>query len=102
MACLSPEDERAVLAGEGDTEAIDLRVADERVGQLRMRARGAPPEGALVRMVGTLIAQEVDRARAPERASEAAVGGLPVRPARRARSPTARTSWLARRSSAAT
>ena len=30
VACLSPEDERAVLAGEGGTEAIDLRVADER------------------------------------------------------------------------
>ena len=73
VACLSPEDERAVLAGEGDTETIELRVADERVGQLRMRARGAPPEGALLRMVGTLIAQEVDRSRAPERASEAAV-----------------------------
>ena len=73
VACLSPEDERAVLAGEGNTETIDLRVADERVGQLRMRSRGAPPEGALVRMVGTLIAQEVDRSRAPERASAAAV-----------------------------
>ena len=35
VACPSPEDERAVLAGEGATETIDLRVADERVGQLR-------------------------------------------------------------------
>ena len=43
VACQSPEDERAVLAGEGGTEALDLRVADERVGQLRLRARGAPP-----------------------------------------------------------
>ena len=74
VACLSPEDERAVLAGEGATERLDLRVADEPVGQLRLRPRGAPAEGALLRMVATLIAQEVDRARGPERASEAAVG----------------------------
>ena len=73
VACLSPEDERAVLAGEGGTETLDLRVADESVGQLRLRTRGAPPEAALMRMVGTLIAQEVDRSRAPERASAAAV-----------------------------
>ena len=75
VACLSPEDERAVLAGEGRTEATDLRVADARVGRLSLRARGAPPDVALMRMVTTLIAQEVERARAPERASEAAMAG---------------------------
>ncbi len=74
VACLSPEDERAVLAGEGDADVLDLRVADASVGQLRLRSRGTPPEAALLRIVSTLIAQEVDRARAPERASEAAVG----------------------------
>ena len=74
VACQSPEDERAVLAGEGDTEVVDLRVADERAGQLRLRPRGTPPPAALLRIVSTLIGQEVDRARAPERASEAAVG----------------------------
>ena len=74
VACRSPEDERAVLAGEGQTEAMELRVADEAVGQLRLRPRGPLPESALLRIVTTLIAQEVDRARAPERASEAAVG----------------------------
>jgi sugar diacid utilization regulator len=74
VACQSPEDERAVLRGEGATEALDLRVADEAVGQLRMRPRGAPPDAALLRIVTTLIAQEVERSRGPERASEAAVG----------------------------
>jgi len=74
VACLSPEDERAVLAGEGAVDVSELRVADERIGQLRLRARGAPPQKALLRMVTTLIASEVDRARGPERASEAAVG----------------------------
>ena len=73
-ACLSPEDERAVLAGEMGSEALELRVADLVVGELRLRARGTPPAAALLRMVGTLIGLEVDRSRAPERASEAAVG----------------------------
>ena len=62
-----------MLAGEGATEAIALRVADARVGELRLRPRAAPPAPVLLRMVTTLIGQEVDRARAPERASEAAV-----------------------------
>ena len=74
VACASPEDERAVLAGEGDTDTVDLRVADAEVGRLRFRPRGAPPDPALLRMVANLIGYEVERARAPERASEAAVG----------------------------
>ncbi len=73
VACQSPEDERAVLALEGATEVAALRVADEVVGELRMRPRAAPAAPVLLRMVTTLIAQEVDRAQAPERASEAAV-----------------------------
>jgi sugar diacid utilization regulator len=73
VACRSPEDERAVLSGEGSTEISPLRVADESVGELRIAPRGAPPAAVLLRMVTTLIAQEVDRAQAPERASEAAV-----------------------------
>jgi len=73
-ACLSPEDKRAVLAGEGGSERFDLRVADQPSGELRFRARGAPPAAAMLRMVGTLIALEADRVRAPARESEAAVG----------------------------
>ena len=76
VACLSSEDERAVLAGEGGTEVLDLRVADERVGALRLRARGGPAEAALMRIVTTLIGLEVERARGPERASEAATTGF--------------------------
>jgi sugar diacid utilization regulator len=74
VACASPEDERAVMAGEGSSETVELKVAEAAVGQLRFRARGEPPPRALLRMVATLIGLEVDRARAPERASEAAVG----------------------------
>lgn len=73
VACQSPEDERAVLAGEGATEITKLRVADESVGRLHIRPRSAPPAAVLLRMVTTLIGQEVDRTRAPDRASEAAV-----------------------------
>ncbi len=73
VACQSPEDERAVLAGEGSAEVSPLRVADTAVGEMRWRPRGAPPAPVLLRMVATLIGQEVERAQAPERASEAAV-----------------------------
>ncbi|MGE5636058.1 MAG: PucR family transcriptional regulator [Nocardioidaceae bacterium] len=72
-ACASTEDERAVLAGEGGTEAIELRVADAVVGRLRHRPQGAPPPSALLRMVANLIAYEVERCTAPARATEAAV-----------------------------
>jgi sugar diacid utilization regulator len=74
VACESSEDERAVMAGEGGTEAVELLVAEAVVGQLRFRARGEPPPAALLRLVANLIALELDRAKAPERASEEAVG----------------------------
>jgi hypothetical protein len=75
VACQSSEDERAVIAGEQGSGAVDLRVADVAVGQLRLRAWDEDgPEPALLRMVTTLIGLEVDRARAPGRATEAAVG----------------------------
>ena len=75
VACASPEDERAVMAGEAGTETVELRVADAEVGRLRYRPRGEePPPGALLRLVGNLIGLELERSRAPERATEAAVG----------------------------
>ena len=74
VACSSPEDERAVMAGEGDAERVELLVSDSVVGELRYRPRGEPPPAALLRLVGNLIALEIDREKAPERASEAAVG----------------------------
>jgi PucR family transcriptional regulator, purine catabolism regulatory protein len=73
VACASPADERAVLA---EGQVLELRVADATVGELRYRARGDLPPPAMVRMVGTLIGLEVERARVPERASEAAVAGF--------------------------
>jgi sugar diacid utilization regulator len=76
VAAQSPDDERAVLSGAPGREVLPLRVADAAVGELRFRPRGDPPPPALVRMVGTLIALEVERSRAPERASEAAVASF--------------------------
>ena len=74
VACASPEDERAVMAGEAGTETVALRVAEAEVGSLRYRPRGEQPPGALLRLVANLIGLELERSRAPERASEAAVG----------------------------
>jgi sugar diacid utilization regulator len=74
VACASPEDERAVMAGEAGTETVELRVAESEVGRLRYRPRGEQPPGALLRLVANLIGLELERSRAPERATEAAVG----------------------------
>jgi sugar diacid utilization regulator len=53
-------------------QTIDLRVAESAVGQLRLRARDRVPDPTLLRLVTALVASEVDRVRAPERASEQA------------------------------
>ncbi len=76
VACASPADERAVIAGTDGSERLDLRVADARVGEIRYRTRGTPPPAALMRMVTTLIALEVERSVRPDRASEAAAGSF--------------------------
>ncbi|MEJ7798335.1 MAG: hypothetical protein WKF42_07520, partial [Solirubrobacteraceae bacterium] len=60
VAARSPADERSLLDGAAGVETIELRVADASVGQLRMRAR-AEPGPALVRLVTTLVASEVER-----------------------------------------
>ncbi len=68
----SAEEEKLLASGSG-VETIELRVADAAVGELRWRARGGS-EGAPValRMVTTLLGLEVERARAPEWASDEA------------------------------
>jgi len=71
-AARSPADERSLLAGGAGVDTLDLRVADEPVGALRMRTR-SDPGAALLRLVTTLVASEVERVRAPERASEEAL-----------------------------
>lgn len=68
----SPADERSLMRDADDVITIELKVADAGVGQLRMRLREHDPNPALLSLVTTLIASEVERVRAPERASEEA------------------------------
>jgi sugar diacid utilization regulator len=72
VAARSPADERSLVRDGDDVMTIELKVADAPVGTLRMRSRGAAPDGSLLRLVTTLIASEMERTRAPERASEQA------------------------------
>jgi sugar diacid utilization regulator len=77
VAAASPEDERRLLAGEGGTQTHELRVAEKAVGMLRVRARktdGTDP--MTLRMVTTLIALEVERTLAPERADQQVASGF--------------------------
>ena len=55
--------------------AVELRVADAAVGELRYRAT-APPDPAIARMVTTLLALELERSRAPEWESEEVAGAF--------------------------
>ena len=72
VAARSPVEEQALLAGGEGIESIDLRLADEEVGVLRVRARSTL-RTSLLGLITTLIASEVERIRAPERASAVAV-----------------------------
>lgn len=76
VAARSSAEERALLSGAEGVERVELRVADAPVGHLRLRAREAPPDPALLRLVTTLIASEVERVRGPERASEEAAAAF--------------------------
>jgi sugar diacid utilization regulator len=69
VAARSPADEKSLLSASDGVETIELRVADAPVGLMRMRAR-SDPSPALLRLLTTLIASEVERVRAPERESE--------------------------------
>jgi sugar diacid utilization regulator len=72
VAARSPADERSLMRNGEDVATIELKVAESTVGTLRMRVRDQAPDGAVLRLVSTLIASEVERVRAPERASEEA------------------------------
>jgi sugar diacid utilization regulator len=72
VAARSPADERSLMRDADDVTTVELKVADAPVGQLRMRTRERTPDSAVLRLVTTLIASEVERVRAPERASEEA------------------------------
>jgi sugar diacid utilization regulator len=82
VAARSPAEERALLSQGKGVSSTPLRVGDTVVGTLHMRATGAAGEDAelesgepseqMKRLLVTMIASEVERVRAPERASELA------------------------------
>src|SRR5690242_589148 len=76
VAARSPADERSLMRDSEDVTTIELKVADASVGSLRMRSRERGPDAAVLRLVSTLIASEMERTRAPERASEEAATGF--------------------------
>ncbi len=69
VAARSPAEERALLAGGEGVSSIPLRVADAVVGALHLRTR-TEPSASMRRLLVTMIASEVERVRAPGRASE--------------------------------
>ncbi len=76
VAAATPAQERELLSKKDGVTCIDLRVSEAVVGQLRFRVRDDVPEPAVLRLVTTLLALEVERTRAPERAGEAAIGSF--------------------------
>ena len=71
-APLARRSQRSLMRDGDDVTTIELKVAESAVGELRMRCRDPEPDAALLRLVSTLIASEVERVRAPARASEEA------------------------------
>jgi sugar diacid utilization regulator len=69
VAARSSADERALLSEAAGVGTHELRVGDAVVGRLRVRGRNGEPPPSLLRVVITLIASEVERIRAPERAT---------------------------------
>jgi DNA-binding PucR family transcriptional regulator len=76
VAARSSADERALMSEAAGVDTHELRVGDAVVARLRVRGRSGEPRPALLRVVTTLIASEVERVRAPERATEAAQSGF--------------------------
>jgi len=73
VAAASPDEESKLLSGGDAVRTRELRVADDPVGELRWRPIGeAEPEAALLGMVTTMLALELERSRSPEWASEEA------------------------------
>ena len=75
VAGAARDQEEKLLSGGAGVVSVELRVADAPVGELRYRAKAAP-DPAIARMVSTLLALELERARSPEWASEEAAAGF--------------------------
>src|ERR687896_1079332 len=66
VAARSSSDERALMSDAPGVGTHELRVGDAVVGRLRLRGRSGEPSAALLRLLLTLVASEVERVRAPE------------------------------------
>lgn len=75
VAGASSDQEQKLLSGGDGVTAVELRVADSAVGELRYRAKAAP-DPAIARMVTTLLALELERSRSPEWESEEVAGAF--------------------------
>ncbi|HEY1689858.1 MAG TPA: helix-turn-helix domain-containing protein [Solirubrobacteraceae bacterium] len=73
VAARSPAEERSLLSQGDGVQSVPLRVADAVVGTLHLRLR-TEKGSSLLRLIVTMIASEVERVRAPERASESVAG----------------------------
>jgi len=71
VAARSPAEERSLLSGGEGVSSAPLRVADAVVGTLHIRAK-SEPSASMRRLLLTIIASEVERVRAPDRATETA------------------------------
>jgi hypothetical protein len=65
VAARSPAEEQSIVA---DGESVELKLGGEPVGELRLRARSAEVS-PLIGLVALVLAGEVERSRAPQRAS---------------------------------
>jgi DNA-binding PucR family transcriptional regulator len=75
VAAASSAEEQKLLSRAEGVESVELRVADEVVGELRHRARGGKqPDATAARIVFTLLALELERSRAPEWESDRLTG----------------------------
>jgi sugar diacid utilization regulator len=75
VAGASPDQEQRLLAAGEGVVSVVLRVADSPVGELRYRSKTGP-DAPIARMVATLLALELERARSPEWESEEAAAGF--------------------------
>ncbi|MDX6642647.1 MAG: hypothetical protein QOD76_609 [Solirubrobacteraceae bacterium] len=72
----SPADEQSLVAGGSGVEDVELRFADEIVGRVLVRPHSEAASPAVLSLVKALVASEVERLRAPARASEQASAGF--------------------------
>ena len=75
VAGASSDQEKKLIAGGAEISRVELRVADSVVGELRYRS-GSDPNPAIARMVTTLLALELERARSPQWESEEVAGAF--------------------------